>query len=308
MANIDGTSGGTGLYNTQIPDLSDSADIQDALRLYHYGSTTPPTSEAGIVADSIAGYIKELNQQISELTPAVVQQLNADENLNNIILDGIYSQNSDTDARTTNSLNYPLFPDANGQAFAGLLIVRQVESIVYQTYQMSGNQNHLFIRSRTGSTWTGWKRYSESDHIHDDRYYTETEVNTLLGQKQNTVAGAAETIMSTNLTASRALASNLEGKVAVSDTSLATLNLLSGTTATTGKSGNANLVFSDSPAFSNAPTAPTQASRNNSTRIATTEFVMRDAITSKSAGVSSAGIFIQSAQPSSASVNDLWIW
>jgi hypothetical protein len=35
--NIDSTANGTGLFNTKIPGLSDAADIQAALRLYHYG-------------------------------------------------------------------------------------------------------------------------------------------------------------------------------------------------------------------------------------------------------------------------------
>jgi hypothetical protein len=38
--NIDNTVTGSGLFNTKIPGLSDAADIQAALRLYHYGSYT----------------------------------------------------------------------------------------------------------------------------------------------------------------------------------------------------------------------------------------------------------------------------
>ena len=36
--NIDNTPNGDGLFNTKIPGLSDAADIQAALRLYHYGT------------------------------------------------------------------------------------------------------------------------------------------------------------------------------------------------------------------------------------------------------------------------------
>ena len=38
--NIDNTVNGTGLFNAKVPGLSDAADIQAALRLYHYGSYT----------------------------------------------------------------------------------------------------------------------------------------------------------------------------------------------------------------------------------------------------------------------------
>ena len=62
---INGTSEGTGIYPTKIPGYDDAADIKEALRLYHYGSTTIPTEEAlgtgsGINKKSIAGYLQIL--------------------------------------------------------------------------------------------------------------------------------------------------------------------------------------------------------------------------------------------------------
>jgi hypothetical protein len=62
--NIDGTTDGSGQYNTQIPGYSDTADIQAALRLYHYGSDTIPANSGEILASSIAGYLKSLQQDI----------------------------------------------------------------------------------------------------------------------------------------------------------------------------------------------------------------------------------------------------
>ena len=61
--NIDGTpSGTTGLFNTKIPALSDAADIQAALRLYHYGlyayDPVNPTTT------SIAGHLKALDTRL----------------------------------------------------------------------------------------------------------------------------------------------------------------------------------------------------------------------------------------------------
>jgi hypothetical protein len=46
-------------YPTQIPELSESADIQNALRYYHYGQITDPGSGT-LNANSIAGYIHAL--------------------------------------------------------------------------------------------------------------------------------------------------------------------------------------------------------------------------------------------------------
>lgn len=61
----DDTLNGTGVYPTKIPGYDDAADIQAALRLYHYGSDTIPTVNTigvtnGINAKSIAGNLKAL--------------------------------------------------------------------------------------------------------------------------------------------------------------------------------------------------------------------------------------------------------
>ncbi len=54
------------ILTTQIPDYTEAADIQAALKLYHYGSTTPPTLDqiggnGGIIANSVAGHLKALD-------------------------------------------------------------------------------------------------------------------------------------------------------------------------------------------------------------------------------------------------------
>lgn len=56
-------------------------------------------------------------------------------------------------------------------------------------------------------------------------------ISTALGNKQNTINGAATTITSSNLTASRALISNASGKVAVSDITSTELGYLDGVTS-----------------------------------------------------------------------------
>jgi hypothetical protein len=58
------------VYPTQIPGYDDAADIQAALKLYHYGSSTPPANEAALIANSVAGHIKALDTRLDavELT------------------------------------------------------------------------------------------------------------------------------------------------------------------------------------------------------------------------------------------------
>jgi hypothetical protein len=52
------------IYKTQIPGYEDSADIQAALKLYHYGTTTPITQESEIISNSVVGYIKALDTRL----------------------------------------------------------------------------------------------------------------------------------------------------------------------------------------------------------------------------------------------------
>lgn len=54
----------SGVYNTKIPGYSESADIQNALKLFLYGSTTVPATSSEIVSDSIAGHLKALQEDI----------------------------------------------------------------------------------------------------------------------------------------------------------------------------------------------------------------------------------------------------
>ena len=74
------------LYATQIPSLSDSADIQEALRLYHYGAasgTAPgeydPTNTNPVLlpVQSVAYYLNNLQGQITTLSGSLGVQTSA---------------------------------------------------------------------------------------------------------------------------------------------------------------------------------------------------------------------------------------
>jgi hypothetical protein len=58
------------LYPTKMPGYANPADIQAALRLYHYGSETydpTNTDEDDIVPNSVVGHIKALDSRIDDL-------------------------------------------------------------------------------------------------------------------------------------------------------------------------------------------------------------------------------------------------
>jgi hypothetical protein len=65
IENIDGTVSGDGPYNTSIPGLADNADIQEALRIYHYGTKNPPANISEVTSKSIAGYFNSLSGRLS---------------------------------------------------------------------------------------------------------------------------------------------------------------------------------------------------------------------------------------------------
>lgn len=58
------------IYPTLIPEYDEDADIQAALRLYHYGTTASDVTEQDLPEDSVAGYLKSLQQQITSVTSA----------------------------------------------------------------------------------------------------------------------------------------------------------------------------------------------------------------------------------------------
>lgn len=55
---------------TQIPAYEDDADIKAALRLYHYGQSSVPATSEDVPAESIAGYLLQIESDIADLTAA----------------------------------------------------------------------------------------------------------------------------------------------------------------------------------------------------------------------------------------------
>lgn len=59
------------VYSTKIPGYEDAADIQAALRTYHYGSSTYDETNANteaLVNPSIAYHLKDIQDQIDDIT------------------------------------------------------------------------------------------------------------------------------------------------------------------------------------------------------------------------------------------------
>lgn len=55
------------VFPTQIPGISDNADIQLALKLYHYGQSTSPATQSQSVRNSISGHLNNLDTRTATL-------------------------------------------------------------------------------------------------------------------------------------------------------------------------------------------------------------------------------------------------
>lgn len=196
------------LYKTQIPQYEDAADIQAALKMYHYGSSgydIANTDEDQLVSNSIAGYFNNIQNQLDNIDPIIVQSLAQSENLDTYLSNGIFSQDSNTDARSAGSSGYPTH---GGQAFAGLLTVTNGDGIIYQTYQMAGDSstspigpNKTFFRSYNPAVssslqkWSAWKELSDSSHNHNDIYFLKSEITTQISQAVQALQSSLQSLI-----------------------------------------------------------------------------------------------------------------
>jgi hypothetical protein len=158
-------------YTTQVPAYSESADIRQAFNLYHYGTTTVPTSEADIANESMAGYIRDTLAALENVQAGVsaITQLLGAQNLDDITSTGVYAST----ASPTVSLKYP-------STVAGILNVFNANSTVYQSFSTAGSTNNFYFRSTASgtTTWSVWSLASKDGHTHDSRYYTQDQINT----------------------------------------------------------------------------------------------------------------------------------
>lgn len=53
-----------GPYDTKVPSYNESADIQQALKLFLYGTITPPTNQSEILSTSLAGNLKRIEANV----------------------------------------------------------------------------------------------------------------------------------------------------------------------------------------------------------------------------------------------------
>ena len=104
--NID-AAGGISAFNTRIPGLGDNANIQEALRIYHYGlsqGTDTIPSDSTLIPGSIAGHFKSVSTRVSALEKTGIgSKYSTEETLPTTIPDGFLWIDSESSSPTFNN-------------------------------------------------------------------------------------------------------------------------------------------------------------------------------------------------------------
>jgi hypothetical protein len=159
-------------YNTKIPRIVENADIQTALRLYHYGDNT--SNPGSLIPDSIAGHLENLKNTKIDKTPEIIPAL---ANLDNYVITGFYVQPSVENARSGTR-----YPAINNLFYPGMLRVVNSGAIIFQEYHLIGETgniiNTVYWRVRYLGSWSGWKASIDKDEFLielDIRYFPRGE-------------------------------------------------------------------------------------------------------------------------------------
>lgn len=212
-------------YPIVIPSLTENADIQTAIKVYHYGQTTEPSS---LNANSISGHLNTLENTKVDVVPTPiivgVDENNVNQNnLNLKITTGYYVVRENSIASA--GLNYP------SGATAGLLHVVNDGAVVYQTY--ISNASKFYWRGYYASSWIPWKETADTTYIPDSVGSRLASLELAMTTKQPNITGAATTIVNDPLETYRVLVSDGSGKVRAStDITTTELGNLNGTTGT----------------------------------------------------------------------------
>jgi hypothetical protein len=144
------------LVPTKIPGLSDQADIQAALRLYHYGSYTFDTAEtdtAELVNPSVAYSINDLQEQIDAV------------DLSNVLQATSFSAKGDLLSSSANDTLSVLSVGANGRVLTAnsatttglewaVPAVTLTNSVNLENKTLTSPAINLGINQQTGTSYT----------------------------------------------------------------------------------------------------------------------------------------------------------
>lgn len=174
-------------YTAFIPSLSDDANIQEAFRMYHFGSQDGSEPAPGdVLTSGIESHLASLKNDIDNLAAGtdVIDDLTDTTDLDAVVNSGTYRRAS----VPPSGKNYP-------ELSAGLLSVTITSgNAVYQFYQTIGGSsgtNKIYWRGRdAANAWSAWAEGSKVGHNHNTEYYQQTEIDARLNLQTNLVANS----------------------------------------------------------------------------------------------------------------------
>lgn len=185
-------------FSTQVPSYTEAADIRKAFNLYHYGTETVPTVEGDILSNSMAGYIRDTLAAVeaAQIGETVIQSLTT-ENINDLTESGVYK----SPASPATALNYP-------STSQGLLSFWQTtDNTFFQVYISTANGYWWRTATQPQATrvWSEWQKAAVENHVHDTRYYTQSQVNakitaTPVASRAAVIDSSGQIVSATNTT------------------------------------------------------------------------------------------------------------
>lgn len=270
------------LYPTQVPSYTEAADIRKAFNLYHYGTESVPTSENEILSSSIAGYIRDVFAAVesAQIGETVVLSLSETDNLNfsDSVKSGIYKSATNLTNEQATSLNYPV------NSLGLLTHTKTTDGTYFQTFISIVDNGYWWrvgAKPQVDIVWGIWQKAAESNHTHDGRYYTQSQINAKLNM--------------TNMSNSSAAIVDSTGRITSSSIiSQAELETLNGINTASGVTIQSQLDL-----------------KAASTHFHDSRYYLRSDVSDPQSGArKTVRVFVQSTAPSSseAQINDIWLW
>ncbi len=243
--------------------------------------TTTVNTVGGVSSATIATLPTSVNTNTANITAEITRATNAESVLDTRITSNTASITAETTRAT------------NAESALDTRITSNTASITDETTRATNAESALDTRitSNTASITAEITRATNAESVLDTRITSNTASITAEITRATNAESALDTRITSNtasITAEATRATNAESALdtrITSNTSSITANTSSITTNTADILLRAPLA---SPAFTGVPTAPTPATSDNSTKVATTEYV-KASITAANAGISSIG-------------------
>ena len=265
-------------YPTQVPSYTEAADIRKAFNLYHYGTEEVPTDEGDILPQSVAGYIRDTLAALeaAEIGEVVVLSLSSTDNLNfsDSVQSGVYKTAINLTAEQAAALNYPV------NSLGLLSFTKTTDSTYFQTFISVSDAGYWWrvgVKPQVDVLWGTWQKAAESNHTHDNRYYTESEINARINM--GSISANSVAIVDAN--------NRITSSSVISQAELETLN-----NSNTSTTVQAQLDLK-------APLTHFHDDRY---------YIRSDVSNVQAGGQKSVRVFVQSTQPTGAAVGDIWFW